>query len=554
MPTRTPPAESPPSKTRSRRSKITSSPNAERSVERLKPNTVDHFQYWASLTTLDNGQQWELEDFQLEVLADVFKGFRETLAILPTGSYKTTTFGGFALYHAHWTPEASVPIGASSRKQAGILYEQAAGFVRRSKFLKLRFKVQDGYRRIVGIGQLEGRRIEVYSSSDDTGDGIIPSLALIDELHRHKGHDLYGTWRDKLTKRDGQMVTLSTAGDDENNPLEQLREAALKLPDVTTIRGRHVRARSKGREFVMHQWALRQGDDVEDLKVVKLANPASQVTMEELRMRRDSPSTKPWQWSRFTCNLAAKGEDSAIPPEDLDARRHDDLVIGPKIPVFLGLDLGWKIDHAAISPLGWESPKRRLIAGAITIAPPVDEAAIVRALLLFHETLNISAVVYDPNAGGTQMVQQLAKGTHELQTSDDAREEAGLPPIAESKATGPMEFIEHSQDNAPMSLAAVRFDEAFRYGWIRHDGAHVCSTKECRCGGWRGHVINAVTRTLGGERWKYDRPSEAKQGAARAKYPIDGLTASLMANSVAEAELGENRVNIDVSQYRITRI
>jgi hypothetical protein len=531
---------------------VTKSPNAEFAVERLRPHTLDHFRYWASLTTLDNGLPWELEDFQLEVLADVFAGYREVLAVLPTGSYKTTTFGGFALYHCHFTPEAAVPIGAAAKDQAAILYKQAAGFVRRSKFLTLRFKVQGGYRRIIGLGSLAGREIRVYSASDQTGDGIIPSLALIDELHRHKGHDLYGTWRDKLTKRDGQMVTLSTAGDDENNPLEQLREDAHKMPDVTTIDGRHVRARSKGREFCMHEWALRHGDDLDDLKVVKLANPASQVTMEELRMRRDSPSTKPWQWSRFTCNLRAKGEDSAITPEDFDARRHDGLVIPPEIPTYLGLDLGWKIDHTGITPLGWESPKRRLIAGAVTIAPPVEEFEVVRALLLFHESLNILGVVYDPNAGGTQMVQQLEKGTHELQTSDDAREAAGLPPIAESRATGPLEFIEHSQDNAPMSLAAVRFDEAFRYGWVHHDGARVCSTPGCRCGGFRGHVINAVTKTLGGEKWKYDRPSDAK-GGKRAKYPIDGLTGALMAHSVAVASEGEENT-IDVSQYRITRV
>ena len=553
MPTRTQPVAPPTKRTRSRRSKATSSPNAARSVERLKPFTLDHFKYWASLTTLDNGSPWELERFQLEVLADVFAGYRETLAILPTGSYKTTTFGGFALYHCHFTPEAAVPIGASSRKQARILYDQAAGFVRRSKFLRLRFKVQDGYLRIVGIGAFDGRKIEVYSASDDTGDGIIPSLALIDELHRHKGHDLYGTWRDKLTKRDGQMVTLSTAGDDENNPLEQLRDAALKMPDVKTVKGRHMVARSKGREFCMHQWALQPGDNTEDLQVVKLANPASQVTLEELRMRRDSPSTKPWQWNRFTCNLRAKGEDSAITPEDFDARRHDGLVISPSIPTYLGLDLGWKIDHAAITPVGWEAPKRRLIAGAITIAPPVDEAEIVRALLWFHELLMVEGVVYDPNAGGTQMVQQLEKGTHELQTSDDAREAVGLPPLAESKASGPLVFIEHSQDNALMSLAAVRFDEALRFGWIHHDGARTCSTVGCRCGGFRGHVINAVDKTLGGEKWKYDRPSDAK-GAKRSKYPIDGLTGALMAHSIAVAELGDGDSRINVADYRISSL
>jgi Phage Terminase len=552
MPTRTaPPASPTTSKTRSRRSKATRSPNAERNVERLKPNTLDHFRYWASLTTLDNGSPWDLEDFQLEIVGEVFAGYREIVAVLPTGSYKTTTFGGLGVYHMQFTPGAKVPLGAAAKPQAGILYEQAAGFVLRSKWLSQRFKVQDGYRRIVGRGPLQGRWMKVYSSSDDTGDGIIPTLPLIDELHRHKGHDLYGTWRDKLTKTDGAMITLSTAGDSEDNPLEQLRDSARKLENIVTI-GRHTVARSKGREFVMHEWALRPDDDTNDLKVVKKANPAAQVTLEELRMRRDSPSTRLWQWHRFTCNLRAKGEESAITPEDFDARRDDGLIIPSLVPTLIGMDLGWKIDHAALAPVGWESSKRRLIAGVLTIAPPVDEATIVRGLLAFYEHLNVLGVVYDPSAGGSQMVQQLEKGTHELQTDDDAREQAGLPRRAQSRATGPLVFIEHSQDNAPMGLAAVRFDEALRYGWIHHDGGNTCSTKGCRCGGFRGHATNAVSKTLGGEKWKYDRPSDAK-GGKRAKVPIDGLTGALMAHSVAVAEFGE-REKLDLAEYRITTV
>jgi phage terminase large subunit-like protein len=539
--------------TRSRRSRATNWPNAERAVDDLVPHTLDHFRYWAHLTTLDSGDAWELEPFQCEILEDVFEGYREVLAILPTGSYKTTTFGGFAVYHAHFTKTALVPIGAASRDQAAILYQQAAGFVRRSPFLQRRFKVQDGYKRISGLRETpyEGREIRVYSASDDTGDGIIPSLALIDELHRHKGHNLYGTWRDKLTKRDGQMVTLSTAGDTEENPLEQLRDAARKMPDVITVDGRHTVARSKGREFCMHEWALRREDDPHDLAVVKLANPAAQVTLEELRMRHDSPSTKLWQWLRLTCNVRAKGEESAIEPEEFDARRHDGLTIVGAVPTYLGLDLGWKIDHTAIVPVGWETSKRRLIAGAITLGPPVEEASIVAALMRLHATLDVRGVVYDPAAGGEQMVQQLEKGTHELQTSNDARLEAGLPPLSSAKQE-PMVFVEHSQDNSPMSLAAVRFDEAFRYGWIRHDGANQCATKGCRCGGFRGHVTNAVARTLGGEKWKYDRPTDAK-GAKRAKVPIDALTAAVMAHSVAVAEFGEGHA-MRVEDYRIVTV
>ena len=492
---------------------------------------------------------WLLEPFQLEILADVFSGYREVLAVLPTGSYKTTTFGGVGLYHAQFTPTARVPIGAASRDQASILYDQAAGFVRRSRFLSDRFKVQDGYRRIVGIGAASGRMLKVYSASDETGDGIIPTLALIDELHRHKGHNLYGTWRDKLSKRDGQMVTLSTAGDAEDNPLEQLRDAARRMPDVLTADGRHTIARSKGREFCMHEWALRPGDDVDDLDVVKQANPASQVTLEELRMRHDSPSTKAWQWARFTCNLRSKGEDSAIQPEDFDARRHDALAIPAGTPTYIGLDLGWRIDHTALAPVGWEGSKRRLIRGVVTIAPPVDEADIVAALLRMAYEYDVQAIVYDPNAGGWQMVQQLERGEHALQTDADAREAAGLP---RAPLTTAMVFVEHSQDNAPMSLAAVRFDEAFRFGWVRHDGSDRCQTPGCRCGGFRGHVINAVTHSLGGEKWRYDRPTDAK-GGKRAKCPIDGLTAAVIAHSVAVAEQGEVSP-MNVGDYRIERI
>lgn len=526
-------------------------------MEDLRPNTIDHFRYWASLTTVEKRDEivpWELEEFQVEILSEVFAGYREVVALLPTGSYKTTTFGGLGVYHMQFTPGAKVPLGAAAKPQAAILYEQAAGFVTRSKFLQLRFSVRDGTKSVIGKRgtPLYGRWMRVFSASDDTGDGIIPTLALIDELHRHKGHDLYGTWREKLTKTDGTLVALSTAGDSEDNPLEQLRDAAMKLPDIVTT-GRHTVARSKGREFCMHGWWLRPEDDVHDLKIVKLANPASQVTLEELRMRRDSPSTKPYQWKRFTCNLRAKGEDSAITPEDFDDRRFDDLVIPQTAPVLVGLDIAWKIDHTAIAPLGWESAKRRLIEKVITIAPPVDEATIVAGLLRLNEHYDdLRGYVYDPNSGGRQMVQQLEKGTHELQTNDEAREAVGLPPLGESKS-GPLVFIEHAQDNAPMSLAAIRFDEAFGKGWIRHDGSNVCSTPGCGCGGFRGHVINAVTKTLGGEKWRYDRPSDAK-GGKRAKHPIDGLTAILMAHSIAVAEFGEGTSKINIDDYRISRV
>ena len=267
----------------------------------------------------------------------------------------------------------------------------------------------------------------------------------------------------------------------------------------------------------MHEYSLRAGDDAHDMSVVKLANPLAQITEDELRLRHDSPSTKAWQWLRFTCNLRSKGEDSAIQPEGRDALAEPGLVPDRSKPALGWVDLGWKIDHAAVGAIVWESNERRVICDVVTIPPPVDEAALVAAVLRLQASYSdLRGVVYDPNAGGAQMMQQLDKGEHLLQSSDEARRKHGLPPVDGAPAS--FVFIEHSQDNAPMSEAAARFDEAIRNKWLVHDGDRSCSGEMCRCGGLRGHVLNATEKQLGGERWRYDRPADA-QGAKREEVP-----------------------------------
>lgn len=453
------------------------------------------------LLTLDNGRQWDPEPFQLDIVDEVMRGYREVLAVLPTGNAKTTLCGGIALYVCQFKPGAMVPIGAAAKDQAGVMYDQAEGFVVRSRGLSARFKPQPGYKRIVGPA---GSLIKVYSASEDTGDGIIPDLAFIDEYHRHKSDGLRATWRDKLTKRGGQMLTISTAGDDDENPLEQLRAEARKLPNVQKGRTRrHLITRTDDLSFVMHEHALLPGDDSADLALVKQANPLEQVTIEELRMRRDSPSTRPWQWERFTCNRPVKGEDTAIQPGDWDALKDESVDIPDGEDVTVGLDLAFRTrdggDTTALVPVWLNAEGRFVVADPQVFVPPeggtLDAQDVVDALLEMAERWRIR-VVYDPNAGGHQMAQQMER-------------EHGL------------DFIEHSQKNTPMALASVRLAEAIRTGSLVHDG-------DPRL---RAHALNAIDRPLGGEMWRYDRP---KRGARR---PIDALTALLMAHSVMVAEL-----------------
>jgi phage terminase large subunit-like protein len=106
----------------------------------------------------------------------------------------------------------------------------------------------------------------------------------------------------------------------------------------------------------------------------------------------------------------------------------------------------------------------------------------VEAILDRHERFpRLRGWVMDPNAGAQQMAQLLEKGEHPLQVA---------------RGIGPFEFIAHSQDNAPMSEAARRLDEAIRNRWLVHDGDREL----------RKHVLNAVRKPTGPEKYRFDRP------------------------------------------------
>ena len=67
--------------------------------------------------------------------------------------------------------------------------------------------VKRGYREI--RSRRDAGRIRVLAADVDTADGVIPTLALVDELHRQPSAGLYGVFRDGLGPRGGQMVTIS---------------------------------------------------------------------------------------------------------------------------------------------------------------------------------------------------------------------------------------------------------------------------------------------------------------------------------------------------------
>lgn len=264
------------------------------------PFTIGHFVRWAEQLRLDDESPWLVEDYFARFVEDVFAGFQRCWLLVPEGNAKTTGLAGLALYHCEFRVNAFVPWAASARDQAEIGYTQAKVFVDSMPMVQ-RPRCYDGYRKIQ-FGN--GSRIQVFAAGAEHADGVIPTLPIIDELHRHRNMSLYRTWAGKLRKRGGQLLVISTAGEpgsDFEVTREKVRSEALEVETVEGF-GRYATKR-----LVMHEYAVR-ADAVDDMAAVKAANPFSKITVESLAEKRSDPEMTESHWRRFTCNLATTDE------------------------------------------------------------------------------------------------------------------------------------------------------------------------------------------------------------------------------------------------------
>lgn len=327
-------------------------------LEGLEPFTIEHFERWAYRLTLDSGLSWTLEEFQAEFVNDLFTCDPLTRCwfVIPEGNGKTTLVGGIGLYHIEFTVSGMVPIAASTREQAEIMYRQMEGLVHRSD-LRSTFTCQEGYRRVRCDSQ--SSRIQVYAADAGAGDGVIPTLFLIDELHRAKNLNLYRTWSGKLRKRGGKGVIISTAGE----PGGEFEDARAKIKEQAeasgTVERRGAFTRAVSGRVLLHDWSVPDGTDLTDFEAVAAANPLSWVTKEDLQDKYEDPDMTLPHWRRFTCNLAASSGKAQV-YIDLDA--WDALALPeeqPFIPpgqiVAMGADGSRTWDTTVVA---WATPER----------------------------------------------------------------------------------------------------------------------------------------------------------------------------------------------------
>jgi phage terminase large subunit-like protein len=265
----------------------------------VKPFTTEHFDKWARGLRLDNEEPWIPEGWFLEFVEDVFAGFPICWLLVPEGNTKTTSMSGLALYHCEFRPMAFAPWAASARDQAEIGYTQAKVFAESMPDSR-RPRCYDGYRRILFPN---GSRIQVFAAGAEHADGVIPTLPLIDEAHRHRNMSLYRTWVGKLAKRGGQLGLFSTAGEpgsEFEDAREKIKVAASDVKEEGAF-GRYATER-----VVLHEYAVRDPAGADDIVQVASANPFSKITVETLTEKRNDPTMTDAHWRRFTCNIATQ--------------------------------------------------------------------------------------------------------------------------------------------------------------------------------------------------------------------------------------------------------
>lgn len=308
---------------------------------------LKRFEKFCEHVTTVQGEPFVLEPFQRLILLAYFAGFSEILILIPKGNGKTTLLAALAIFHLLTTPYPEAYIGASTKGQADKMYLEACRIMDCRAAWRKRLIKRAATREIrVSRDASKGRLVVLASDKLDKGfsEGIAPTLGLIDELHAHVNDAIYSAIHGALHKRGGQMLTISTAGDDEESLLGRMREVAHQLRQKLRLDRLTV---ARAGNFVMFEWALLPSDDPEDIDAVKAANPASFVTKAALRALRASPSMKAGRWARYHGNRWGIVEGRWMEPEIFDAcERRFDVEDGELL--VLGLDFARTFDHASL--------------------------------------------------------------------------------------------------------------------------------------------------------------------------------------------------------------
>ena len=309
------------------------------------------------------------------------------MVLLPRGQGKTALMALVALYHLINTERARVFCAAASREQARNLFEYAQTFARElgdphlvERHLELRW-VEDPCR-----PRRFTRYLRVLAADAAKLHGLTYSLAILDELQAHSKLDVYTALNSAIHKRpDAELIVISTAGQGADSPLGKLRSRALALPSV---RHRGAVTDARGPDLRFLEWACGEDDDVDRPRIVKRANPASWVSVDQLRAAR--ASLPDLAHRRFVANQWTERAGHWLPPGAWD-KCIGEPQFEPGERVWAAIDVGGERSATA---LAWINEDRHVGCLIFHGEGGILEAA--EAIRELAETYVIAECTYDP--------------------------------------------------------------------------------------------------------------------------------------------------------------
>lgn len=398
--------------------------------------------------TLPEGGPVLLEGYARLILRMALQaGMVELLVLLPKGSGKTTILAGLAVLHLLTVRNAQCFVGAADVEQAGELFRFAQHFCESNPEILRLVRITESTRTI--RSRKDGGRLKILASDSSKGGGkrhsYSPTLAILDEGHAHTNDNLYVALRSAAFKRSGLVVNISTAGHNVNTMLGQLRAEFMRTDqkggsvrhhlvatpsgDVVEGDGRLSIAVTANGRNAMLQWACLDGsegwgpaDDLSDMTVVKLANPASFVTPESLDDALNAPGITPWDFSRYRANVWTLAYKSWIPTGAWDPmldpsvgvvthrtwqgatseelRAHVASLFPHGEKVFAAVDMARYRDCAAIGLVQPREGARPVIRAIVWESggqdEPIPYGPVMDALRWLHDDYLLEAVGWDP--------------------------------------------------------------------------------------------------------------------------------------------------------------
>ena len=330
----------------------------------------------------------ELEDWEREVFQDCFYEHRPRMIVISLGKKngKSTASAIILTWLLICGETGELYICSNSKDQSNfITFRKVVKMIQKDRELSKVCRVYADYIENVKTGSI----LRCLSSSFRSSAGLNCLCICIDELSSFDTESLkffFDELQLSPIYQNPLILVTSTAGREEQGLLWDL-----------------VKASEKG-NTPENYYYIKSGEE---------ANPSSFVTKKYLASQKNKPGMRPNLFKRLHKNMWVSEEDQFITDQDYRACVDHSLVKRPKgkIPIWLGLDVGYRNDYTAVYAVGKKEGRIFSVDHKIYIPTKTEDLSfddVKLYLLELNKLYSIQGVAFDPYQA-IQLSQDLKK-------------------------------------------------------------------------------------------------------------------------------------------------